>query len=151
MKKIITTFVLIAVAVLAFSANAHAQKSITIPMGADINSLIPGAYMRPMTKPEKSYLVASRTTGISSAVFAAGALGTGFGAIAYDIEARKLEGSDWNGYGAKDKEVSKQMLVTSLSLAGAAAALGVTSLCLKIPVWNKTIVKTETGGFVVEF
>lgn len=153
MKKIITILVLIGVLATAFSTVASAQRSVTIPYGTNVNALIPGAYLRPITQSEKSTMVAAKVTGVSSAVMGVTTLGLGFGGIAYRIEGNKIinDNSDWNGSGAKDLEVSKYFLYGAGATLGISAALGITSICLKSKMHGKTIVKTETGGFVVEF
>ena len=149
--RIIVAFAAALVMLTVSRVDANAQRCIVVPQGSNINALIPGAYLRPISKSENSCMIAARATGYSAAALTVGAAGCAIGAVFYDIEAKKVEGSDWYGHGAEDAVVCKRMAISAGALAGSAAALGICSLCLKCRMNKKTIVKTETGGFVVEF
>ncbi|MCQ2145767.1 MAG: hypothetical protein MJY72_08490 [Bacteroidales bacterium] len=136
----------------SFSSESYAQKKFTIPQGADLNQLIPGAYLRPIEKKENAILTTSNVMSITSAAAGVAAVGCAMGAIIYDIEYREIAGGpDWAGYAPKDAQASQNCLKGVYTCAGVAVATGITSIICKSMIRRKTIVKTATGGFVVEF
>lgn len=147
-------FILMAAVLIAasFSGESFAQKKFTIPQGADLNQLIPGAYLRPIEKKENMILTTSNVMSITSAASGVAAVGCAMGAIIYDIEYREIAGGpDWAGYAPKDAKASQNCLKGAYACAGVAVATGITSIICKSMIRRKTIVKTATGGFVVEF
>ena len=153
MKTSSIIILLAAVIMTALSgADSYAQKKFTIPQGADLNQLIPGAYLRPIEKKENALLMTSNVMTVTSAASGIAAVGCAMGAIIYDIEYREIAGGpDWADYAPKDALASQNCLKATYACAGFSAACGITSIICKCMIRRKTIVKTATGGFVVEF
>jgi len=153
--KLSKTLIVLAVLILSaaqFSTDTFAQRRFVIPEGTDLNALIPGAYLRPITDRENGMVITSNVTGVASALTGISTVGFGAVSVFYLIEYKEnTMGQDWENRGPANLQAHKTFGTVAVTCAVSTAALGVTSLVCKSMIRRKTIVKTATGGFVVEF
>lgn len=150
MKKIIITLSIIIAAVL-FSTPSFAQKALTVP--SDVNALVPGMTLRPLSKSESACLTAVKAMNITACSTATVGAVAAVGAIAYSVESKEAEGKgeSFARVAEYDKKVCKSFITTAGVSFGLCAVSAFTSITLKASLRGKTIVRASTGGFVIEF
>lgn len=147
MKNLVIALTVIATVL--FSTPAFAQVAVSTP--SDVNSLVPGMTLRPLTHSEAARLNAMKAMNITAVCSAAVAVAGTVGAVAYDVEAREAVAKKYDKAEAADLKARNSFIAGAAAAAGISAICGITSITLKATLRHKTIVKASTGGFVLEF
>lgn len=130
---------------------AFAQWRFEMPSSENVNDYLDGGRMRALSAEEQSMVRSMNASAVGSAAMGLGTLVCGMGAMIYDHEAKKIADSDWWGFGKVDAQVSKFFLAGTVLCATASVALGISSLCIRKRLNDKTIIMTSIGGIAVEF
>lgn len=148
MKKMVITLA-VTIAAILFSTPSFAQKAISTP--TDVNALVPGMTLRPLNASEASRLYVIKAMNITASCSAVVAAAATVGAVAYDVEAREATAKGYGAAEEADIKARNAFIMGAGAAAGISAIAGLTSVCVKATLKNKTIVRASTGGFVIEF